>query len=36
MTERNNMFRKHPKTRFVAAHFGWHANDLAAARQAAR
>jgi predicted TIM-barrel fold metal-dependent hydrolase len=28
MTERNNMFRKHPKTRFVAAHFGWHANDL--------
>ena len=31
MTERNNMFRKHPKTRFVAAHFGWHANDLARA-----
>ena len=29
MTERNNLFRKHPKTRFVAAHFGWHANDLA-------
>ena len=28
MTERNNMFRKHPKTRFVAAHFAWHANDL--------
>lgn len=28
ITERNNMFRKHPKTRFVAAHFGWHANDL--------
>jgi predicted TIM-barrel fold metal-dependent hydrolase len=28
MTERNNMFRKHPKTKFVAAHFGWHANDL--------
>jgi predicted TIM-barrel fold metal-dependent hydrolase len=28
MTERNNLFRKHPKTRFVAAHFGWHANDL--------
>jgi predicted TIM-barrel fold metal-dependent hydrolase len=28
MTERNNVFRKHPKTRFVAAHFGWHANDL--------
>ena len=31
MTERNNMFRKHPKTRFIAAHFGWHANDLAKA-----
>ena len=28
MTERNNVFRKHPKTRFVAAHFAWHANDL--------
>ncbi len=28
MTERNNLFRKHPKTRFIAAHFGWHANDL--------
>jgi uncharacterized protein len=31
MTERNNLFRKHPKTRFIAAHFGWHANDLAKA-----
>lgn len=29
MTERDNMFRKHPKTIFVAAHMGWHANDLA-------
>lgn len=28
MTERNNLFRKHPKTTFVAAHLGWHANDL--------
>jgi len=28
MTERNNVYRKHPKTRFVAAHFAWHANDL--------
>ncbi|MCC7031992.1 MAG: amidohydrolase [Acidobacteria bacterium] len=28
MTERNNVFRRHPKTRFIAAHFGWHANDL--------
>jgi uncharacterized protein len=31
MTERNNIFRKHPKTRFIAAHFAWHANDLARA-----
>ncbi|MCC7125748.1 MAG: amidohydrolase [Acidobacteria bacterium] len=31
ITERNNVFRKHPKTRFIAAHFGWHANDLARA-----
>jgi uncharacterized protein len=29
MTERNNLFKRHPKTRFIAAHFGWHANDLA-------
>ncbi|MEO5903738.1 MAG: amidohydrolase family protein [Gemmatimonadaceae bacterium] len=28
MTERDNLFRKHPRTRFVAAHMGWHANDL--------
>jgi len=28
MSERNNVFRRHPKTRFIAAHFGWHANDL--------
>jgi predicted TIM-barrel fold metal-dependent hydrolase len=28
MTERNNLFRRHPKTTFVAAHMGWHANDL--------
>ena len=28
MTERDNLFRAHPGTRFVAAHFGWHANDL--------
>jgi len=26
--ERNNLFRKHPKTIFVTAHLGWHANDL--------
>jgi predicted TIM-barrel fold metal-dependent hydrolase len=28
MTERNNLFRRNPKTTFVAAHMGWHANDL--------
>jgi predicted TIM-barrel fold metal-dependent hydrolase len=27
-TERNNLFRKHRNTTFVAAHMGWHANDL--------
>jgi uncharacterized protein len=26
---RNRMFRKHPKTTFIAAHFAYHANDLA-------
>ena len=31
MTERNNLFRRNPKTTFIAAHFGWHANDLARA-----
>jgi predicted TIM-barrel fold metal-dependent hydrolase len=28
MTERDNLFKRHPKTTFVAAHMGWHANDL--------
>jgi predicted TIM-barrel fold metal-dependent hydrolase len=28
MTERDNMFRKHPRTTFVAAHLGWYAADL--------
>jgi predicted TIM-barrel fold metal-dependent hydrolase len=28
MAERDRLFRKHPKTTFVAAHLGWHANDL--------
>ena len=28
MAERDNLFRKHPKTTFVAAHMGWHANNL--------
>jgi uncharacterized protein len=31
MAERNNMIKKHPKTNFILAHFGWHANDLARA-----
>jgi predicted TIM-barrel fold metal-dependent hydrolase len=29
MTERDNLFRKHKKTRFIAAHLGWHGNNLA-------
>jgi predicted TIM-barrel fold metal-dependent hydrolase len=29
MTERDNLFKRHPRTTFVAAHMGWHANDLA-------
>jgi predicted TIM-barrel fold metal-dependent hydrolase len=29
MKERDNLFRRNPKTIFVAAHLGWHANDLA-------
>ena len=32
MAERDRLFKKHPKTRFVAAHFGWHANDSAASQ----
>jgi uncharacterized protein len=31
MAERNNMIRRHPRTRYILAHFGWHANDLARA-----
>lgn len=26
--EQHNMFKKHPSTTFIAAHFGWYANDL--------
>ena len=29
MAERDNLFKRHPKTTFVAAHLGWQANDLA-------
>jgi predicted TIM-barrel fold metal-dependent hydrolase len=28
MAERNRLFKRHPKTTFVAAHFAYHANDL--------
>lgn len=28
MTERDNLFKRHPRTTFIAAHMGWHANDL--------
>ncbi|MBM4193158.1 MAG: amidohydrolase [Gemmatimonadetes bacterium] len=28
MMQRDNLFKRHPKTTFVAAHMGWHANDL--------
>jgi predicted TIM-barrel fold metal-dependent hydrolase len=31
IAERNRMFTKHPKTTFIAAHFAYHANDLARA-----
>jgi predicted TIM-barrel fold metal-dependent hydrolase len=31
MTERNNMIQRHPNTKYILAHFGWHANDLARA-----
>lgn len=26
--EQHNLFKKHPNTKFIAAHFGWYANDL--------
>jgi uncharacterized protein len=29
MVERDRMFARHPKTTFIAAHFAYHANDLA-------
>jgi predicted TIM-barrel fold metal-dependent hydrolase len=28
MQERDNVFRKHPNTKFIAAHMGWYAADL--------
>jgi predicted TIM-barrel fold metal-dependent hydrolase len=29
MAERDRLFARHPKTKFVAAHLAWHGNDLA-------
>ena len=29
MDQRDRLFKRHPKTTFIAAHLGWHANDLA-------
>ena len=28
IAEQHNVFRKHPKTKFINAHMGWYANDL--------
>jgi predicted TIM-barrel fold metal-dependent hydrolase len=28
VAERDDLFARHPRTRFIAAHFGWHANNL--------
>ena len=36
MAERDRMVAQHPKTTFILAHMGWHANDLARARQDVR
>lgn len=33
MTERDNLFRRHPETTFIAAHLGWHGNDLGRAAE---
>ena len=29
MSERDRLFARHPKTKWILAHLGWHANDLA-------
>ncbi len=29
MAERDRLFARHPRTQFIVAHMGWHANDLA-------
>jgi predicted TIM-barrel fold metal-dependent hydrolase len=28
VAQRDRLFKRHPKTKFVAAHLGWHGNDL--------
>ncbi|HUP49953.1 MAG TPA: amidohydrolase family protein [Thermoanaerobaculia bacterium] len=28
MAEQHNLFRRHPRTRFIAAHLGWYGHDL--------
>jgi predicted TIM-barrel fold metal-dependent hydrolase len=28
INEQHSLFKRHPKTTFIAAHFGWYANDL--------
>jgi uncharacterized protein len=33
LEEQHRMFRKHPKTKFINAHLGWYANDLATLSQ---
>jgi predicted TIM-barrel fold metal-dependent hydrolase len=33
IAERDRMFARHPKTRFIAAHFGWHGNDFGRAAE---
>ena len=33
LAERDRMFKAHPRTTFIAAHFGYRANDLAKAAQ---
>lgn len=30
IAQQHRMFKKHPNTNFIAAHFGWYANDLSA------
>ena len=36
MQERDRMFARNPKTRFIAAHFAWYGNDVARASRCSR